>query len=91
MDLVSNLVVFEHVNSYNLESINFRCKLSVIGKEELITQQNGQLINVWKENQLEIAGTLYIVLQDGELILINRLPLVHQHSLIALSNEGLCI
>jgi DNA-directed RNA polymerase-4 subunit 1 len=60
----------------------------VIAKEELITQQNVQLINVWKENQLEIVGTVYIVLQDGELILTNRTPLVHQHSLIALSVEG---
>jgi hypothetical protein len=56
MDLVSNLVVFEHVNSYNLESINFKCKLFVIAKVELITQGNDQLINIWKEHELEIGG-----------------------------------
>jgi DNA-directed RNA polymerase-4 subunit 1 len=87
MYLVSNLVCFEHVNSYNLETINFKCKLFLIAKEELLTQQNGQLINVWKENQLEIVGIVYMVWQDGDLILINRPPLVHQHSMIALSFE----
>jgi DNA-directed RNA polymerase-4 subunit 1 len=59
----------------------------VLAKKELIIQQNNKLINVWKENKLEIGGNIYVVLQDGDLILINRPPLVHQYSLIALSFE----
>jgi DNA-directed RNA polymerase-4 subunit 1 len=76
---------FEYVNSCNIENINCKCKLHVISKEELITQRNGHLSNVWKENQVEIGGIVYMVMQGGDLILINRPPLVHQHSLIAIS------
>jgi DNA-directed RNA polymerase-4 subunit 1 len=85
MDLASNLVVSEHVNSYNFESINSKCNLHLRAKEVLLTRRNEQLIHVKKENQLEIGDIVYRLLQDGDLILVNRPPSVHQHSLIALS------
>uniref|UniRef100_A0ACD5TX97 Uncharacterized protein n=2 Tax=Avena sativa TaxID=4498 RepID=A0ACD5TX97_AVESA len=85
MDLASNLVISEHVNSYNFESINSKCNRQLLAKEVLVTRRNGQLINVQKENQLEIGDTVYRLLQDGDLIIMNRPPSVHQHSLIALS------
>ena len=85
VDLALNLVVSEHVNSYNFKSINLKCNRHLLVKEVLFTRRNGQLIYVRKTNQLEIGDIVYRPLQDGDLILINRPPSVHQHSLIALS------
>uniref|UniRef100_A0ACD5TL06 Uncharacterized protein n=1 Tax=Avena sativa TaxID=4498 RepID=A0ACD5TL06_AVESA len=85
MDLALNLVVSEHVNSYNYESINLKCNLHLLAHEVLVTRRNGRLIYVRKANQLEIGDVVQRLLQDGDLILINRPPSVHQHSLIALS------
>ncbi|KAM0862543.1 hypothetical protein ACQ4PT_045198 [Festuca glaucescens] len=85
MDLASNLVVSEHVNSYNIESLNLKCSLHLRAKKILFTRRNEELIHVKKTNQLQIGDIVYRPLQDGDIILINRPPSVHQHSLIALS------
>ncbi|KAL6882669.1 hypothetical protein ACP4OV_011359 [Aristida adscensionis] len=90
-DLASNLVVSEYVSSYNLENINLRCNLHLLVKEELFIRRNGKLMFIRKANQLEIGDIAYRPLQDGDLILINRPPSVHQHSLIALSTKLLPI
>ncbi|KAG8065878.1 hypothetical protein GUJ93_ZPchr0004g40059 [Zizania palustris] len=85
MDLALNLVVSEHVNSYNFESINLKCNLHLLTKEELLVRRNEKLIFVRKANQLEVGDIAYRLLQDGDIVLVNRPPSVHQHSLIALS------
>ncbi|WVZ86784.1 hypothetical protein U9M48_033517, partial [Paspalum notatum var. saurae] len=90
-DLASNLVVSEHVSSYNLENINLKCNLHLLAKEELFIRRNGKLMFIQKANQLEVGDIAYRPLQDGDLILINRPPSVHQHSLIALSTKILPI
>ncbi|XP_062184129.1 DNA-directed RNA polymerase IV subunit 1 isoform X2 [Phragmites australis] len=90
-DLALNLVVSEHVSSYNLENINLKCNLHLLAKEELFIRRNGKLMFVRKANQLEIGDIAYRPLQDGDLVLINRPPSVHQHSLIALSAKLLPI
>lgn len=90
-DLASSLVVSEHVSSYNFENINLKCNLHLLVKEELFIRRNGKLMFVRKADQLQIGDIAYRPLQDGDLILINRPPSVHQHSLIALSAKILPI
>jgi DNA-directed RNA polymerase-4 subunit 1 len=46
MDLASNLVVSEHVNSYNIKSINLKCNLQLHVKEILFNQWNEEQIHV---------------------------------------------
>ena len=89
--LASNLVVSEHVSSYNLENMNLKCNLHLLAKEELFIRRNGKLMFIRKANQLEVGDIAYRPLQDGDLMLINRPPSVHQHSLIALSTKILSI
>ncbi|XP_025823410.1 DNA-directed RNA polymerase IV subunit 1 isoform X4 [Panicum hallii] len=89
--LASNLVVSEHVSSYNLENMNFKCNLHLLAKEELFIRRSGKLMFIRKANQLEVGDIAYRPLQDGDLILVNRPPSVHQHSLIALSTKILPI
>ncbi|CAL5069467.1 unnamed protein product [Urochloa decumbens] len=90
-NLASNLVVSEHVSFYNLENINLKCNLHLVSKEELFIRRNGKLMFIRKANQLEVGDIVYRPLQDGDQILINRPPSVHQHSLIALSTKILPI
>ncbi|KAG1354610.1 DNA-directed RNA polymerase IV subunit 1 [Cocos nucifera] len=84
-DLSQNLCISEHVNAYNLEKLNVSCNLHLLTNEELHTRSKGQLTSVRKSNQLQIGDTIYRPLENGDLILVNRPPSVHQHSLIALS------
>ncbi|CAL5015352.1 unnamed protein product [Urochloa decumbens] len=90
-NLASNLVVSEHVSSYNLENINLKCNLHLVSKEELFVRRNGKLMFIRKANQLEVGDIVYRPLHDGDQILINRPPSVHQHSLISLSTKILPI
>jgi DNA-directed RNA polymerase IV subunit 1 len=90
-DLSSNLVVSEHVNCYNWESINLKCNLHLLSMDELFIRRGRKLMFVQKANQLQIGDIAYRPLQDGGIILINRPPSVHQHSLIALSAKLLPI
>uniref|UniRef100_A0A0E0M4C3 DNA-directed RNA polymerase subunit n=1 Tax=Oryza punctata TaxID=4537 RepID=A0A0E0M4C3_ORYPU len=91
IDLALNLVVSEQVSSYNFETINLKCNLHLLTKEVLLVRRNGRLIFVRKANKLEIGDIAYRLLQDGDLVLVNRPPSVHQHSLIALSAKLLPI
>uniref|UniRef100_A0A0E0B6C6 DNA-directed RNA polymerase n=1 Tax=Oryza glumipatula TaxID=40148 RepID=A0A0E0B6C6_9ORYZ len=90
-DLALNLVVSEQVSFYNFETINLKCNLHLLTKEVLLVRRNGKLIFVRKANKLEIGDIAYRLLQDGDLVLVNRPPSVHQHSLIALSAKLLPI
>lgn len=90
-DLSSSLVVSEHASSYNFQSTNLKCNLHLLAKQELFIRRNGKLMFLRKADQLEIGDIAYRPLQDGDIILINRPPSVHQHSLIALSAKILPI
>ncbi|EMS66983.1 DNA-directed RNA polymerase D subunit 1 [Triticum urartu] len=85
VDLASNLLVSEHVNSYNFDSINSKCNCYLLANEKLVIKRSGKTIIVRKPNQLVIGDTVHRLLQDGDLILINRPPSIHQHSVIGLS------
>ncbi|TVU39364.1 hypothetical protein EJB05_12777 [Eragrostis curvula] len=84
-NLASNLLVSDHVSCYNMESINLKCNLHLRSKQELFIRRDGKLMFVRNANQLKIGDIAHRPLQDGDLILINRPPSIHQHSLIALS------
>ena len=49
MELALNLVVSEHVNSYNFKSINSKCNHHLFDKEVLFTRRNGQLNYVQRQ------------------------------------------
>ncbi|XP_017700627.1 DNA-directed RNA polymerase IV subunit 1 isoform X1 [Phoenix dactylifera] len=84
-DISQNMYISEHVNTYNLEKLNMSCNLHLLTKEELHSRSKGQLTSVRKSNQLQVGDTIYRPLENDDLILVNRPPSVHQHSLIALS------
>jgi DNA-directed RNA polymerase-4 subunit 1 len=65
--------------------------LHLLTREVLFVCRNGKLILVRKANKLEIGDIAYRILQDGDLVLVNRPSSVHQHSLTALSAKLLPI
>ncbi|CAL9113522.1 unnamed protein product, partial [Musa acuminata var. zebrina] len=84
-DISESLIVAEQVNSYNLEKLNMSCNLHLLRKEGLNTRSKGQLTSLHKTNQLQVGDIVSRPLENGDIILVNRPPSVHQHSLIALS------
>ncbi|URE25021.1 DNA-directed RNA polymerase [Musa troglodytarum] len=84
-DISESLIVAEQVNSYNFEKLNMSCNLHLLRKEGLNTRSNRQLTSLHKTNQLQVGDVVYRPLENGDIILVNRPPSVHQHSLIALS------
>ncbi|XP_078176886.1 nuclear RNA polymerase D1A isoform X3 [Carex rostrata] len=83
-EVARNLLITEHINSYNLE------KLCLIFEKCFITTQiqvrrDGKLITLKKNNAIQIGDIVYRPVQNGDIILVNRPPSVHQHSLIGLT------
>ncbi|XP_073001683.1 DNA-directed RNA polymerase IV subunit 1 isoform X2 [Typha latifolia] len=90
-DLAESLFLGEHVNPYNLDKLNMCCNMHLLTKDEIYTRSKGQLMYVQKTNQFQVGDIVYRPLVDGDVVLINRPPSVHMHSLIALSVKVLPI
>jgi DNA-directed RNA polymerase IV subunit 1 len=82
--VANNLLITEKVNSYNLEKLQL-----VFGKcfitEQIQVRRDGKLISMKKNNEIQIGDTCKRPIQNGDIILVNRPPSVHQHSLIGLT------
>ncbi|KAF2313211.1 hypothetical protein GH714_009788 [Hevea brasiliensis] len=58
-------------------------KLSEVGR--YACSQEGNLVRIRRTKELRTGDIIYRPLNDGDIVLINRPPSIHQHSLIALS------
>ncbi|KAL5554870.1 hypothetical protein UlMin_037106 [Ulmus minor] len=83
--LAERLLVSEHLNRWNLKKLDTCLNMRVIEKGEIYVRRNGKLVRVRLTDELHIGDTIYRPLRDGDVVLINRPPSIHQHSLIALS------
>ncbi|XP_042481288.1 DNA-directed RNA polymerase IV subunit 1 isoform X2 [Macadamia integrifolia] len=84
-DISESLLISEHLNSQNRDKLLICCSLRLLEKGELYVRRKGDLIRLHSTIQLEMGDTVYRHLDEGDVVLINRPPSVHQHSLIALS------
>ncbi|XP_039115736.1 DNA-directed RNA polymerase IV subunit 1 isoform X1 [Dioscorea cayenensis subsp. rotundata] len=84
-DIAENMLICEHVNAYNLQKLNRIFTMQLLSKEQIYVRRKGKLVHLRKANQLQVGDTFYRPLEDGDVVLINRNPSVHQHSLIAFS------
>ncbi|PWA96741.1 nuclear RNA polymerase D1A [Artemisia annua] len=83
-DLAETMLVSEQLNSLNWERINASCGLRILQKGETFIRRRGGLVPVRYGDQLRIGDTVYRPLHDGDIVLVNRPPSIHPHSLIAL-------
>ncbi|KAL6980110.1 DNA-directed RNA polymerase [Sarracenia purpurea var. burkii] len=89
--IAERLQVSEHLNAWNWEKLNTCCNLRILEKGELYVRRKDDLVRVTSMGKLQIGDTVYRPLNDGDIVLINRPPSIHQHSLIALSVKVLPI
>nr|AJA90757.1 DNA-directed RNA polymerase IV largest subunit [Cycas revoluta] len=82
--VAENLTICEAINFINWGKLKEYVD-HILPKRWLpFIRRNGSLLPISHSTQLEIGDILYRELKSGDLIVINRPPSVHRHSLIAL-------
>ncbi|MED6131304.1 hypothetical protein PIB30_008638 [Stylosanthes scabra] len=89
--IAESLLVSEYVNRQNLEKLLYCCELRLIEKGNIKVRRKGSPAVLYKKEELKIGDIFYRPLADGDKVLINRPPSIHQHSMIALSVKVLPI
>lgn len=88
-DICENLYIAEHVNNHNVKKLKEVCDLHLLSKRELHARRKDKLILIHNSKQLQVGDTFNKPLEDGDIIMVNRNPSVHPHSLLALSVKRL--
>ncbi|XP_076942894.1 DNA-directed RNA polymerase IV subunit 1-like [Bidens hawaiensis] len=83
-EIAQRMRVSEQLNSLNWEKINASCGLKIFQRGEFFIKRRGDLVPVRYGNHLRIGDMVYRPLNDGDIVLVNRPPSIHSHSLIAL-------
>lgn len=85
--IAEKMQISENLNHYNFEKLVAFCELRLgfNGKGELNIRRKDSLVRIRKPEELEMGDTIYRALSDGDIVLINRPPSIHQHSLISLT------
>lgn len=77
--------VSECLNRWNLETSDACGNLRLMEKGEIYIRRNTNLVRVRPTDVLHIGDTIHRPISDGDIVLINRPPSIHQHSLVAFS------
>ncbi|KAL5751094.1 hypothetical protein ACOSP7_025697 [Xanthoceras sorbifolium] len=83
--IAERLQISEHLNTWNWERLNACSSLRLLEKGKIHVRRKGSLVGVQCIDALQLGDVIYRSLSDGDIILINRPPSIHQHSLIALA------
>ncbi|XP_058221761.1 DNA-directed RNA polymerase IV subunit 1 isoform X2 [Rhododendron vialii] len=83
--IAERLQISEHLNSWNWEKLNTCSNLRILERGEIYVRRKDQLVAVNNMGKLQIGDLVHRPLNDGDVVLINRPPSIHQHSFIALS------
>ena len=83
--IAERLTVSERLNRWNFDKLSDCCGLHFFEKGEVYVRRKGGLVRVRRITELQIGDTIYRPLSDGDIVLINRPPSIHLHSVIALS------
>ncbi|KAI3414692.1 DNA-directed RNA polymerase [Psidium guajava] len=89
--IAERLQVSETLNKWNCEKLNAVCSLLLLEKGGMHVRRKGCLVRVSRMKELLFGDTIYRPLTDGDMVLINRPPSIHQHSLLALNAKVLPI
>lgn len=83
--VAENLLINDHVNEWNWEKLMPCCDYMLHRRGHFSVLRDGQRISIWFKDMLRAGDSICRPLIDGDVVLINRPPSIHQHSLIALS------
>ncbi|TKY70899.1 DNA-directed RNA polymerase IV subunit 1 [Spatholobus suberectus] len=83
--IAESLQVSEYVNRQNREKLLYCCELRLLEKGQINVCRKGSSVLLYKKEDLQVGDIFYRPLGDGDKVLINRPPSIHQHSMIALT------
>ncbi|XP_057449930.1 DNA-directed RNA polymerase IV subunit 1 isoform X2 [Lotus japonicus] len=83
--IAESLQVSVYVNRENKKNLLDCCELRLLEKGHFKVCRKGRPVVLYKKKDLQIGDLLYRPLTDGDKVLINRPPSIHQHSMISLS------
>ncbi|XP_057993467.1 DNA-directed RNA polymerase IV subunit 1 isoform X2 [Hevea brasiliensis] len=83
--IAERLQISEHLTAWNWEKLNTCCEIRILEKGDMHVRREGNLVRIRRTKELRTGDIIYRPLNDGDIVLINRPPSIHQHSLIALS------
>ncbi|KAL1547569.1 DNA-directed RNA polymerase [Salvia divinorum] len=83
--VAENLLMNDHVNEWNWEKLMPCCDYMLHRRGNFSALRDGQRRTIWFKDMLRAGDSIRRPLIDGDIVLINRPPSIHQHSLIALS------
>ncbi|KAL2516997.1 DNA-directed RNA polymerase IV subunit 1 [Abeliophyllum distichum] len=83
VQIAGNMLVQDHLNVWNWDRLEPCCDFMLYQKGDISVRRNGKKICIRSKYSLEGGDIIYRPLIDGDILLINRPPSIHQHSLIA--------
>ncbi|KAK4435256.1 DNA-directed RNA polymerase IV subunit [Sesamum alatum] len=83
--IAENVLISDHINLWNWDRLEPCCDFMLYRKGNFSVLRNGQRICIWSKDMLRTGDAICRPLIDGDIVLINRPPSIHQHSLLALS------
>ncbi|KAJ3706664.1 hypothetical protein LUZ61_010369 [Rhynchospora tenuis] len=82
-EIAQNILITEHANRLNLEKLHSAFLKHFI-TQPIQARRDGKLVTLKNINEIQIGDIIYRPVQNGDIVLINRPPSVHQHSLVGL-------
>lgn len=83
-EVAEKLIIRETVNFINWGKLKEYIESNLTKSWMPLIRRNGSLLPISHSTQIEIGDTVYRALKDGDLVIVNRTPSIHLHSLIAL-------
>ncbi|GAB4834331.1 hypothetical protein Ancab_032585 [Ancistrocladus abbreviatus] len=84
--IAERLQISDYLNSWNWDQLTSSCNLRLLEKGEVYVRRKGDLVRVRSMDKFKFqeGDVIQRPLSDGDVVLINRPPSIHQHSLLAL-------
>ncbi|KFK40548.1 nuclear rna polymerase d1a [Arabis alpina] len=83
--IAERLQVSENLNDWNRERLVTSCFHKLLEKGEVHVRRGDSLVAIRVIDDLQNGDQIFRTLTDGDTVLMNRPPSIHQHSLIAMS------
>ncbi|GFP97753.1 DNA-directed RNA polymerase iv subunit 1 [Phtheirospermum japonicum] len=83
--IAENVLISDHINVRNWGKLEQCCDFMLKERGNFSVLRNAQTVTIWSKDMLREGDLIRRHLLDGDIVLINRPPSIHQHSLIALS------
>ncbi|CAH9115567.1 unnamed protein product [Cuscuta epithymum] len=83
--VAEDLQVSEQLTSRNEQRLTEICGVGILKNGRVVVRRDGEVVRITALEKLRKGDTVYRPVADGDVVLINRPPSIHPHSLIALT------